>query len=274
MVKHILSISNKRNTNDLILIVLMLLLFATAAQTQETITDGDTQKVSPSFLLQEKVRQWVETQKLRGKEKADWAEQKSNMEALNKIRLKEIEQIDALIKAAGERLSDATNKKAELLAEQDKLRNQRDIIEQRVIAIESSLRKKLNIFPDPLLSKLKNEVERIRDQGNESSLQDRLRDTVAILSAASDFGNTMTVSNEIRDVDDQKTVEVQVLYLGFSGAWYVSKNGKDSGFGKAYEDGWKWTEDKEVAQPLIEALEMYQKEKAPDYVPFKFRGND
>ena len=251
----------------------MLLLLATAAQTQETITDGDTQKVSPSFLLQEKVRQWVETQKLRGKEKADWAEQKSNMEALNKIRLKEIEQIDFLIKAAGERLSDATNKKAELLEEREKLRNQRDIIEQRVIAIESSLRNKLNIFPGPLLSKVKNEVERISDQGNESSLQDRLRDTVAILSAASDFAYKMTVSNEIRKVD-QKSVEVQVLYLGFSGAWYVSKNGKNSGFGKAYEDGWKWTEDKEVAQPLIEALEMYQKEKAPDYVPFKFRGND
>ena len=51
MVKHILSISNKHNTNDLILIVLMLLLLATAAQTQETITDGDTQKVSPSFFV-------------------------------------------------------------------------------------------------------------------------------------------------------------------------------------------------------------------------------
>ncbi len=273
MVKHILSISNKRNTNDLILIVLMLLLLATAAQTQETITDGDTQKVSPSFLLQEKVRQWVETQKLRGKEKADWAEQKSNMEALNKIRLKEIEQIDVLIKAAGERLSDATNKKAELLEEQEKLRNQRDIIEQRVIAIESSLRNKLNLFPDPLLSKISNEVERIRDLNTQSSLQDRLRDTVAILSAASDFAYKMTVSNEIRKVD-QKSVEVQVLYLGFSGAWYVSKNGKISGLGKAYADGWKWTEDKEVAQPLIEALEMYQKERAPDYVPFNFNGND
>ena len=79
MVKHILSISNKRNTNDLILIDFLLLFFATAAQTQDTITDGDTQKVSPSFLLQEKVRQWVETQKLRGKEKADWAEQKLSL---------------------------------------------------------------------------------------------------------------------------------------------------------------------------------------------------
>ena len=57
MVKHILSISNKRNTNDLILIVFLLLFFTTAAQTQDTITDGDTQKVSPSSVLQEKVRQ-------------------------------------------------------------------------------------------------------------------------------------------------------------------------------------------------------------------------
>ena len=76
MVKHILSISNKLNTYDLILIVNLLLFSATAAQSQEKIADGDTQKVSPSFILQEKIRQWVETQKLRGKESADWSEQK------------------------------------------------------------------------------------------------------------------------------------------------------------------------------------------------------
>ena len=69
--KHILSITNKQNTHDLILTVLLLLFTATAAHTQEKIADGDTQKVSPSFILQEKIRQWVETQKLQGKESAD-----------------------------------------------------------------------------------------------------------------------------------------------------------------------------------------------------------
>ena len=52
------------------------------------------------------------------------------------------------------------------------------------------------------------------------------------------------------------------------------KNGKISGWGKASPNGWKWTEDKKVAQPLIEALEMYRKERAPDYVPFNFYGSD
>jgi hypothetical protein len=273
MVKHILSISNKRNTNDLILIVFLLLFFTTAAQTQDTITDGDTQKVSPSSVLQEKVRQWVEIQKLRSKEKADWEEQKKSMEALNGIRSKEIEQIDVLIKAAGQRLTDATNKKNELLDEKDKLSIQRNVIEQRVIAIEKSLRNQLNLFPDPLVSKIKEELERIRDLNPESSLQDRLRDAVAILSAASDFAYSMTVSNELRDIEE-KSVEVEVMYLGFSGAWYVSKNGKISGWGKASPNGWKWTEDKKVAQPLMEALEMYRKERAPDYVPFNFYGSD
>ena len=273
MVKHILSISNKRNTNDLILIVFLLLFFTTAAQTQDTITDGDTQKVSPSSVLQEKVRQWVEIQKLRSKEKADWEEQKKSMEALNGIRSKEIEQIDVLIKAAGQRLTDATNKKNELLDEKDKLSIQRNVIEQRVIAIEKSLRNQLNLFPDPLVSKIKEELERIRDPNPESSLQDRLRDAVAILSAASDFAYSMTVSNELRDIEE-KSVEVEVMYLGFSGAWYVSKNGKISGWGKASPNGWKWTEAKKVAQPLIEALEMYRKERAPDYVPFNFYGID
>ncbi len=273
MVKHILSISNKRNANDLILIVSLLLFLTTAAQTQDTITDGDALKVSPSYVLQEKVRQWVEIQKLRSKEKTDWEEQKRNMEALNEIRSKEIQQMDVLIKAAGQRLTDATHQKKELLDEKERLNTQRNVIEQRVIALEKSLRDQLNLFPDPLLSKIKEEVERIRDLNPESSLQDRLRDAVAVLSAASDFAYSMTVSNELRDVGE-KSVEVEVMYLGFSGAWYVSKNGKISGWGKAYPNGWKWTEDKKVAQPLIEALEMYRKERAPDYVPFNFYGSD
>ena len=266
-------ISDKRKPNILVLIVPFLLFLTTVAQTQDTITDGDALKVSPSYVLQEKVRQWVEIQKLRSKEKTDWEEQKRNMEALNGIRSKEIEQIDVLIKAAGQRLTDATNKKNELLDEKDKLSIQRNVIEQRVIAIEKSLRNQLNLFPDPLVSKIKEEVERIRDLNPESSLQDRLRDAVAILSAASDFAYSMTVSNELHEVEE-KSVEVEVMYLGFSGAWYVSKNGKISGWGKASPNGWKWTEDKKVAQPLIEALEMYRKERAPDYVPFNFYRSD
>ena len=198
MVKHILSISNKLKTYDLILIVNLLLFFTTAAQSQEKIADGDTQKVSPSFILQEKIRQWVETQKLQGKESADWSEQKKNMASLNEIRQKEIGQIDALIESAGKRLSDATTKKEELLAEKETLKKQREVIQERVENFEISLRQKVGIFPDSLLSKVSDEVERVRNEEIEGSVQDRLRDIVAILSAASEFGNAMTITSEIR----------------------------------------------------------------------------
>ena len=49
--KHILSKTHKQNTHDLVLTVLLLLFTATAAHAQEKIADGDTQKVSPSFVL-------------------------------------------------------------------------------------------------------------------------------------------------------------------------------------------------------------------------------
>lgn len=271
MVKHILSISNKLNTYDLILIVNLLLFSATAAQSQEKIADGDTQKVSPSFILQEKIRQWVETQKLQGKESADWSEQKKNMASLNEIRQKEIGQIDALIESAGKRLSDATTKKDQLLAEKETLKRQREVIQERVQNLEISLRQKVGIFPDPLLSKVSDEVGRIRNEEIEGSVQDRLRDIVAILSAASDFGHAMTITSEIRSVGGND-VEVEVLYLGFSGAWYVSKNGKTSGWGKVQEGTWNWIEDSSVARPLSAAMEMYRKERAPDYIPLNFNG--
>ena len=273
MVKHILSISNKLNTYDLILIVFLLLFTATAAQTQEKIADGDTQKVSPSFILQEKIRQWVETQKLRGKERADWAEQKRSMASLNGIRQKEIGQIDALIESAGKRLSDATAKKDQLLSEKEDLKSQRDVLQGRVAKFEVSMRQKVGMFPGPLLSKISDEVERIKNEEIEGSVQDRLRDIVAILSAASDFGHAMTITSEIRSVDDQ-SIEVEVLYLGFSGAWYVSKNGKTSGWGKVQDGGWNWTEDPSVARPLTEAMEMYRKERTPDYIPLNFNNTE
>ena len=267
--KHILSITNKQNTHDLILTVLLLLFTATAAHTQEKIADGDTQKVSPSFILQEKVRQWVEVQKIRSKERADWSEQKRSMAALNGIRLKEIEQIDSLIDAAGKRLSDATKKREELLAEQESLRNQRAIILKRVERLETALRAQLQIFPEPLMNKINDEVERIRKPELSSSLQDRLRDLVAVMSAASEFGQSLTIHSQIRP-DGEDQIEVDVLYLGFSGAWYVGRAGKVAGYGQADKSGWTWIKDESVAGPLKDAIEMYRKERAPDYVPINF----
>ena len=269
--KHILSITNKQNTHDLVLTVLLLLFLATAAHTQEKIADGDTQKVSPSFVLQEKVRQWVQAQKLRSKERADWSEQKRDMAALNGIRIKEIEQIDSLIAAAGKRLSDATKKREELLAEQESLRNKRAIILKRVEHLETTLRAQLQIFPEPLMNKINDEVERIRQLEPSGSLQDRLRDLVAVMSAASEFGQSLTIHSQIR-ADGEDQIEVEVLYLGFSGAWYVGRAGKVAGYGRAYKGGWIWSEDNSVAGPLKEAIEMYRKERAPDYVQINFSG--
>ena len=269
--KHILSITNKQSTHDLVLTVLLLLFTATAAHTQEKIAGGDTQKVSPSFVLQEKVRQWVEVQKIRSKERADWSEQKRNMAALKGIRLKEIEQIDSLIASAGKRLSDATKKREELLAEQESLRNKRAIILKRVEQLETALRPQLQIFPEPLMNKINDEVERIRQSEPSSSLQDRLRDIVAVMSAASEFGQSLTIHSQIR-TDGEDQIEVEVLYLGFSGAWYVGRAGKVAGYGQAHKSGWTWTEDNSVAGPLKEAIEMYRKERAPDYVQINFSG--
>tara|TARA_B110000438_G_scaffold290552_1_gene326409 strand:- start:1252 stop:2079 length:828 start_codon:yes stop_codon:yes gene_type:complete len=269
--KHILSITNKQNTHDLVLTVLLLLFLATAAHTQEKIADGDTQKVSPSFVLQEKVRQWVQAQKLRSKERADWSEQKRDMAALNGIRIKEIEQIDSLIAAAGKRLSDATKKREELLDEQESLRNKRAIILKRVEHLETTLRAQLQIFPEPLMNKINDEVERIRQLEPSGSLQDRLRDLVAVMSAASEFGQSLTIHSQIR-ADGEDQIEVEVLYLGFSGAWYVGRAGKVAGYGRAHKGGWIWSEDNSVAGPLKEAIEMYRKERAPDYVQINFSG--
>jgi len=52
--------------------LLLILTIASDIYAQEKVNEGDTTKVSPSFILQEKVRQWVDVQKLRSKEAARW----------------------------------------------------------------------------------------------------------------------------------------------------------------------------------------------------------
>ena len=240
---------------------------------QGQIPVGSTGKVPPTSIIREKVEQWVEVQTLQSKEAAEWAEQKRLMADLNELRRKEISQIDSLIEAAGKRLSEAVVQRDGLLAEKASLRVDRELRVRRLGDVEISLRQLLPQFPHPLKEKVSEEIVRIQAIDPSRSLQGRFNDVVAILGTATEFGRTLTIANEMRRIGEEN-VEVEVLYLGFSAAWYIGRDGNISGHGWGEPDGWFWMEDKSVADPLREAIEMYQKERVPGYVTMHFGKRD
>lgn len=240
---------------------------------QEGLGAGDTDAVPPVAVLQEKVREWVRVQKLRGEESADWAEQQRRLAGLNALRREEIGQIDALIEAAGTRLADATEQREKLLAEQVALRASRAELARRIDDLEATLRTQIATFPDPLLEKIEDSLARMEAEGADRPLQDRYRDVVAVLVAAGEFGRSLTVVSEMRDIGGQR-IEVEVLYLGLSGAWYVDRGGKHAGAGRAGVDGWVWTEDKSIAGRVRDAIDMHRKKVSPGYVRLPFAARE
>ncbi len=249
--------------------LLLSLTIASDIYAQEKVNEGDTTNVSPSFILQEKVRQWVDVQKLRSKEAARWQEQQKQLAGLNKLRVAEIKQIESLITAAGKRLEDATAQRQKLLAEQTELRNTRILLQDHIEKLEKGLLKCLPRLPGPLHEKVSDAIYRLENPDPDRPLQNRYRDLLAILSATAAFDHAITVTKEIREVNGKK-VELETLYLGLSRAWYVGRSNTIAGHGKANDEGWQWSENNAIAGQVRQAIEIYRKERGPDYVKLPF----
>ena len=231
--------------------------------------EGGTDEVPPASVVQEKVREWVRAQKLRGGELADWQEQQRRLAMLNEVRREEIGQIDALIEAAGSRLEEATRQREELVAEQTALKAARARLAAGIGKLESALAARLASFPEALREKAQEAIARIENPDPDRPLQDRYRDIVAVTAAATDFSRALTVTRELRPVGGEQ-VEVEVLYAGLAAAWYVGRGGKVAGHGRAGVDGWTWTEDNGIADEVRTAIDMHRKERSPGYVELPF----
>lgn len=250
-------------------VLLLSLITASDIYAQATVDEGDTTKVSPSALLQEKVRQWVDVQKTRSEEAARWQEQQLEFGRLNELRQTEIQQIDSLIAAAGKRLEEATAERQELLAEQTELRDTRKLLENNISRLEKELRECLPRYPEPLRKELGDAIYRLENPDRYLPLQNRYRDLLAILAATVTFDNTITLTKEIREAGGER-IEIETLYLGLTRAWYLGRSGTIAGHGKATKKGWQWTEDNAIADDVRQAIEIYRKERSPDYVKLPF----
>ncbi len=229
----------------------------------------DQAEPAPPAVIQEKIREWVQVRKQISAERADWEADKQSLADLNDLRKKEIESLDEIINAAGDRLASAEKQRTELLAEEEALRTGRQLLEARVARAEETLRSLIPRFPPPLLEEVDDALARIASADADSPLQDRYRDLLSVAGAAGNFDNGITVATELREIDGAR-VEIDVLYLGLARAWYVDRSGRHAGTGVPTSEGWRWTEDASVAAEVRHAIAIRQKEAAPAVVSLPF----
>lgn len=214
------------------------------------------------------LEKWVETRKIISQERRDW---KLNKETLNeRVELvqREVDVLRAKISEAQENISEADKKRAELVTENDKLKEAAAGLAESMVALEIRTRTLLKNLPDPIRERVKPLSQRLPENTGDTKLSfaERFQNVVGILNEVNKFNREITVTSEVRALPDGTSAEVTALYIGIGQGFYTSANGHVAGTGTATADGWVWTPDNSIAPQVAAAIAIFKNEQVAAFV--------
>lgn len=234
-----------------------------------TLTAQEAAPLPSASLLQKRTEEWIQTRRLIGEEAASWQQEKATLADLDAIRAKEAAQLEEFIQAAGARVDELTKQKASSSSERESLRQWRREFEAAFVELEARVKTLVPRFPTPLRDKVEDAILRLEESAADRPLQDRVRDTLLLLQAAKEFDGSFTVATEVREIEGRQ-VEVRLLYLGLSQAWYADAGGTRGGYGLPGPDGWTWTEAPGIAPAVRDAIAIQTGEATAAFVTLPF----
>ena len=215
------------------------------------------------------LEKWVETRKVISKEKQDWALAREMLDERIRLVQREITSLREKIEEAKKGISEADKKRAELVEENDKLKNASETLAGVVAKLEArtvALNKRL---PDPIRERIKPLSQLLPEDPNETklSLAQRFQNVIGILNEVNKFNREITVTSEVRTLADGNSAEVTALYIGLGQAYYTGANGTMAGVGRPSEDGWKWNPANDSADRIADAVAILKNEMVAGFVP-------
>ncbi len=215
--------------------------------------------------VQETLKQWVLTRQMISREKASWAEEQASLADLNEVRQREIEKLGEFSEVAKSRVAEIDEKRKEFKEEEAALKEWRRELGKQVTTLEKRLLPLIPLFPPPLRAKMEEAITRLEASDPQRPLQHRVRDVLLVMEACLNFQNVLSLDADIRSIDGGER-EVEVLYLGFTQAWYVDRKGVYSGYGTPGREGWVWTEEPALASAVRQAIDVHNRQATPGFV--------
>lgn len=220
------------------------------------------------------IEKWVETRRLISKEESDWAFGRELMQERVELTKRQIEVLRGRIEAAEKSIAEADVKRDELVAKDEALADAASAYANAITGLEARTRALLRQMPAPLVDRVRVFSQRLPADpvNSDASLADRFLTVIGVLNDANKFNNEITLTNEVRELDEETTAEVATLYLGVGQAYYVTADGKRAGIGTASEDGWEWTRADASAPAIAAAIAVFQNEVPAAFVrvPIRF----
>ncbi|MGB0991580.1 MAG: DUF3450 family protein [Akkermansiaceae bacterium] len=242
------------------LIVSAVLIHSVSAQ------QGDPPKseVDP-VKHRELIRQWVQTERLIGEEKNAWQVEKQRLQTLLDLYQKELKLLDETITKAGSSAKKIDDRKQELEGKLSELRQARTLLRETLARLLPRLKSIIRRLPDPLKAELAADIDLLESADAIKQPREALKSTLSLLSSAARFNRSVTVAEEVREIDGKK-MTVKVLYLGLARAYFAAQFGDVAGVGSPSEKSWSWDSRPEIADDVRKALAVYQKDQQPQLI--------
>lgn len=204
--------------------------------------------------------QWVETKQILSEEKSDWRLEKSILQDTQVLLSKELTRMNEAIDDLEASATAADADRAALTEEKEKQTAAAAVVKSNIGALETKVKAIIKTLPEPLVDKIKPLIRRLPNDPNNTklSLGERVQNVVGILSQADKFNSTITLSNESREIAEEKVVQVTTLYWGLAQAYFVDNSGSYAGVGKPGTDAWEWTEIEGTGPQIKKLLDIYE----------------
>lgn len=222
--------------------------------------------------LRDLVQKWVETERLISEEEQAWQENKAEMGDLLTALGKEEKILKEKIKATKNLTLSVDKERVDLLKERSEYRDVSQLLKTEIKNYERQIITLYRGLPDPLQQELSPQYQKLNaGQASENtspseSLSVRLRAVISMMTQIQKFDNSVTLVKDIRQTKQGTEVEVDILYLGLTQAYYVDKKMQQAGIGVPTAEGWRWTEQLSLAQGIKEATDIYEGRNSPDLI--------
>ncbi|MGF1448364.1 MAG: DUF3450 family protein [Opitutales bacterium] len=218
---------------------------------------------------QQLLSKWVEIESELSREQADWLLEEQIIADRIALLKTEIASLEERIEQSQEEASAAEQQRTELVETRDALRAASNTLGEGVGDLETAVKTLYATFPEPLQQELSKLRAGIPDDpgATNRSISLRLQNVAGILSNADKFNNAINLVTEVKEVGDGRTAEVDTLYYGLAGAWFVDRTAAYAGIGRpGGADGWNWTQANDAGPEIRKAVRTYQNAEEPDFV--------
>ncbi len=214
------------------------------------------------------VEKWIETQATISREKRDFELSKETLNERIDLVKREIDSLRGKIDQVKENIAQTDKKRAEIFAENEKLKKASNSLSNILVALEERTKQLLKRLPDTIRERVKPLSQRLPDDAgqNKLSISERFQNVVGILNEIDKFNREISLTSEVQKLADGSSVEVTALYIGIGQGYYANAGGNIAGTATASDNGWVWKPANEAAGQIADAIAILKNEKVACFV--------